>query len=206
MKVQHSKMSFYHTIKRGLDLLTSGTILTASSPMLAAIALLIKIEDGGPVFFVQKRIGKNGRVFDFYKFRSMCVDAESKRAELVAEAGVLRFKLENDPRITRIGKFLRRFSLDEIPQLFNILRGDMTLVGPRPPIPEEVAKYDNHAMRRLEAEQGLTCIWQVSGRSLIPFEEQVEMDIRYIEQRSLKLDLSLLLRTIPAVLTGRGAY
>ncbi len=199
-------LAFYRAAKRGLDLVSSGLALLLFSPVFALIALIIKLEDGGPIFFCQKRVGKGGRTFDFFKFRSMCVDAEAKRAALLAESDSLRFKMEDDPRITWIGRVLRRFSLDELPQLLNVFRGDMTLVGPRPPIPEEVAKYDRRAMRRLEVEQGLTCIWQVSGRSLIPFKGQVEMDIQYIEQRSLLFDLNLLLRTIPAVLTGRGAY
>lgn len=196
----------YRASKRGLDLVSSGAALLLLSPVFALIALIIKLEDAGPVFFKQKRVGKGGQTFDFFKFRSMCADAEAKRAALLAESDTLRFKLEHDPRITWIGRFLRRFSLDELPQLLNVFRGDMTLVGPRPPIPEEVAKYDRHAMRRLEVEQGLTCIWQVSGRSLIPFDGQVAMDIEYIEQRSLRVDLAILFRTIPAVLTGRGAY
>ena len=199
-------LAFYRAAKRGLDMASSGLALLLLSPVFAMIALIIKLEDGGSIFFCQKRVGKGGRTFDFFKFRSMCTDAEAKRAALLAESDTLRFKMEDDPRITWIGRVLRRFSLDELPQLLNVFRGDMTLVGPRPPIPEEVAKYDRRAMRRLEVEQGLTCIWQVSGRSLIPFDGQVEMDIQYIEQRSLLFDLNLLLRTIPAVLTGRGAY
>jgi len=195
--------------KRGLDLLVALAALIVLSPLLLLTALLIKLEDGGPVFFAQTRVGKGGREFKFLKFRSMCVDAEQKRARVVASAqqeDSVRFKLAQDPRVTRVGRNIRRTSIDELPQLLNVLRGDMTLVGPRPPIPSEVAKYPPHQRRRLDVEQGITCTWQVSGRSLIPFEEQVELDLGYIRTRSLALDFALLLRTIPAVLSGRGAY
>lgn len=203
--------STYLFLKRGFDLIASGMALVFLAPLFAVAALLIKLEDGGPVFFGQTRVGKDGRTFRFWKFRSMCVDAEAKREQLraaLAECGEdsVRFKMVGDPRITRVGNFLRRFSLDELPQFFNVLKGDMSLVGPRPPLPEEVAEYGQREMRRLEVEQGLTCIWQVSGRSLIPFEGQVELDIEYIETRSFWLDLKLLLKTVPAVLAGRGAY
>ena len=203
--------TLYLAFKRSLDLLASGIALLFLAPLFAVVALLIKLEDGGPVFFAQMRVGKGGRLFRFWKFRSMCVDAERKRAELkaqLAECGEdsVRFKMIGDPRVTAMGKFLRRFSMDELPQFFNVLRGDMSLVGPRPPLPEEVQQYGPRELRRLEVEQGLTCIWQVSGRSLIPFEGQVDLDIEYIETRSFLLDLKLLLKTVPAVLAGKGAY
>lgn len=203
--------STYLFFKRAFDFAMSGLALFFLAPLFAVVAFLIKLEDGGPVFFGQTRVGKDGRAFRFWKFRSMCVDAEAKRAQLkaaLAECGEdsVRFKMVGDPRITRVGNFLRRFSLDELPQFFNVFKGDMSLVGPRPPLPEEVAEYGPRELRRLEVEQGLTCIWQVSGRSLIPFEGQVELDIEYIETRSFWTDLRLLLRTVPAVLAGRGAY
>ncbi len=203
----------YLFIKRALDVVLTSLALVLLSPVLLLIALLIKLEDGGPVLFEQERVGKKGRRFAFYKFRSMAADAEARRAELVAswamsreEREAVRFKLEEDPRVTRVGRALRRLSLDELPQLFNVLRGDMSLVGPRPPIPEEVREYGPREMLRLEVEQGLTCIWQVEGRSLIPFPQQVEMDLDYIRRRGVLLDLWLLARTVPAVLGGRGAY
>ncbi len=203
----------YLLVKRALDLVVTFTAVVLLSPLLLLIAALIKLEDGGPILFSQTRVGKKGRRFPFYKFRSMTVDAEQRRAELVEQwsadregAEAVRFKLERDPRVTRVGRWLRRFSLDELPQLWNVLRGDMSLVGPRPPIPEEVREYGPRELLRLEAEQGLTCFWQVQGRSLLPFEKQVELDIEYIRRRGLLLDLWLLIRTVPAVLGGRGAY
>jgi lipopolysaccharide/colanic/teichoic acid biosynthesis glycosyltransferase len=172
------------------------------------VALAIKLEDRGPVFFKQRRIGRNGRPFNMYKFRSMVVNAEALRAALLdqSERDSVCFKMKRDPRVTRVGSFLRRWSLDELPQLINVVRGEMSLVGPRPALPVEVAQYDDRSFMRLGGAPGLTCTWQVSGRAEIPFEQQVEMDIAYLEKRGLMADLSLLLRTIPAVVTARGAY
>lgn len=205
----HGKV--YLALKRAMDVTLSTAALVVLAPVFLLIALAIKLEDGGPVFFSQTRVGKNGRHFRFWKFRSMCVDAEARREELKAQAQQeavsdrLRFKMSADPRVTRVGRVLRRFSLDELPQLLNVLAGDMSLVGPRPPIPEEVAQYAPRHLRRLEVEQGITCLWQVSGRNLLSFEQQVELDIEYARRRSLALDVLLLARTIPAVLSGRGA-
>jgi lipopolysaccharide/colanic/teichoic acid biosynthesis glycosyltransferase len=178
------------------------------SPLLLLIVVLIKLEDQGPVLFWQWRAGRGGREFRFYKFRSMCEDAESRRDAVRAEQGhhSTRFKMERDPRVTHTGRWLRRFSLDELPQLWNVVVGDLSLVGPRAPLLEEVAEYGPYQRRRLDVAPGVTCIWQVSGRSLIPFEHQVELDLAYIRTRSLRLDVSILLRTVPAVLGGRGAY
>lgn len=178
------------------------------SPFLLLIAGLIKLEDGGPILFWQWRMGFGGSTFRFYKFRSMCVDAERRLGALRAgeQDHSPHFKMRGDPRVTATGRWLRRFSLDEIPQLWNVVRGDLSLVGPRPALPEEVARYGPHQRRRLEVPPGVTCIWQVSGRSLIPFEDQVELDLAYIRRRSLLLDAQILLRTVPAVLSGRGAY
>ena len=194
--------------KRAMDVLFAGGALLVFLPFGLIIALLIK-RDGGPVFYWQDRVGYRGRVFRFPKFRSMVANADALRAELLANndhvGSGITFKAENDPRITAIGRFLRRSSLDEIPQLWSILKGDMSLVGPRPALPEEVARYTPRQRRRLEVKPGLTCIWQVSGRSQIPFEGQVALDLEYIRTRSLLGDIVLLLKTVPAVLFGRGA-
>jgi lipopolysaccharide/colanic/teichoic acid biosynthesis glycosyltransferase len=203
----------YFLAKRAIDVTATLLALVLLSPVLLLIALLIKLEDGGPVIFKQTRVGENGRLFPFYKFRSMRVDAEAQRAALLErwKAGrsggdSVRFKLDQDPRVTRVGRWIRRFSVDEVPQLWNVLVGDMTLVGPRPPLPEEVALYGPRERLRLAAPQGLTCLWQVRGRSLIPFDRQVEMDVEYMGKRSVLFDLGLLLQTIPAVVGGRGAH
>lgn len=193
--------------KRLFDIAFSVALLLCLLPLFGLIALLVYIEDGRPIFYTQKRVGRGGRLFNFIKFRSMYRDADARRAALLLQqTDSVRFKMTNDPRITRIGKWIRRGSIDELPQFWNVLRGDMSVVGPRPALPEEVATYSTRQLRRLRAEQGLTCIWQVSGRSLIPFEQQVEMDLEYIERRSFWLDLKLILQTIPAVLSQRGAY
>jgi lipopolysaccharide/colanic/teichoic acid biosynthesis glycosyltransferase len=194
--------------KRTLDIIVSSMLLTFSAPLFLLIALLIKIEDNGPVFFAQTRVGRHGREFRMFKIRSMCLDAESKWAALLTQnrhgAGVT-FKIKDDPRITRTGRWLRKFSLDELPQLYNVLLGDMSLVGPRPPLPREVQRYTLADHRRLGAKPGITCFWQISGRSEIDFPGQVKLDVAYIEQQSLWLDARILLLTIPAVLSGRGA-
>jgi len=182
-------------------------MLLALTPLFLIVSLLILIEDGRPIFYIQRRVGKKGRVFSFIKFRSMYRDADARRKALFDQfSDSVRFKMRQDPRITKIGRYLRKFSIDELPQFLNVLRGDMSVVGPRPAIPEEVEHYTPHQMQRLHVEQGLTCIWQVKGRSLIPFEEQVELDIEYINKQSFWLDLLLVLQTVPAVLSRRGAY
>lgn len=197
-------------VKRLLDLLVSLVALLLLAPLLLAVALAIKLHDGGPVLFWQKRVGLRGREFPFPKFRSMCVNAEAVRAALLQDnqhgrEGVT-FKMKRDPRITPVGRLIRRTSIDELPQLWCVLRGDMSLVGPRPPIPPEVARYTLRDRERLLVTPGLTCIWQVEGRSEIPFDQQVELDIRYIQRRSIATDLMLLAKTVPAVIRGRGAY
>lgn len=196
--------------KRALDLALVTPALLLLAPLFAGVALAIRAHDGGPVLFWQKRVGKNGRVFAFPKFRSMCVNAEALRAQIEAAnqhgADGVTFKMKRDPRITPIGRFIRRFSIDELPQLWCVFNGDMSLVGPRPALVNEVARYSQTDRARLSVTPGLTCIWQVSGRSDIPFPQQVQMDIDYIRRQSLALDISLLFKTIPAVLTGRGAY
>jgi len=195
-------------IKRFCDILFSAGALLACSPLFAVIAILIKIEDRGPIFFGQRRVGKRGREFKMWKFRSMRVDAEQRLAELLnqnSHATGVTFKIKDDPRVTRVGKWLRKFSLDEFPQFYNVLIGDMSLVGPRPPVPREVAKYSWADRRRLEVTPGLTCFWQIGGRANIDFPEQVQLDVEYIESQSLWLDLKILVKTVPAVLLGRGA-
>src|SRR5580765_4218963 len=194
-------------MKRSLDITLSLFFLILLSPLFAAIALLVWIEDGGPVFFAQTRVGQYGRHFKMYKIRSMCLDAEQRLKELLEKnqhkEGVT-FKLKDDPRITLAGKWLRKFSLDELPQFFNVFIGNMSLVGPRPPVPREVAKYSPADRRRLATKPGITCIWQVSGRSEIDFSGQVQLDVNYIESQSLWTDLKILTLTLPAVLSGKG--
>jgi exopolysaccharide biosynthesis polyprenyl glycosylphosphotransferase len=195
-------------VKRLFDVVFSLAVLCIFAPLFLLIAALIKLEDGGPVFFKQMRVGKYGRLFKMYKFRSMCMDAEKRLEELKArnqhKEGVT-FKLKDDPRITRVGKWLRKLSLDEMPQFFNVFFGDMSVVGPRPPVPREVALYTPTDRRRLAVKPGITCIWQVSGRAEIDFSGQVALDVRYIESQSLWTDLKIAVQTIPAVLSGRGA-
>ncbi len=193
--------------RRALDILGASFGLVLLAPLFALVALAIVLDDRGPVLFAQPRVGRGGRPFRMWKFRSMCVDAERRLADLASDDGnAIRKKLRRDPRFTRIGALLRRTSIDELPQLWNVLRGDMALVGPRPPIPAEVARYDELAWRRLELKPGLTCRWQVEGRADVPFEQQVLLDIDYALHRGLRRDLGLILRTVPAVLVGRGAY
>ena len=196
-------------VKRATDVGGAGLLLTALSPLLCLVALLVKLTDGGPVLFWQKRVGRWGKEFAFPKFRSMVVDAEKLKDQLLHlndhKDGVT-FKMKRDPRITWIGRIIRKLSIDELPQLWCVLRGEMSLVGPRPPVPREVGRYSLDDRRRLDVVPGLTCIWQVSGRGAVPFPRQVELDVEYIQNRSLGLDFKLLLLTIPAVLTGKGAY
>lgn len=198
-----------HGLKRVLDLLGSGCALVGLSPVFAITAILIKLEDGGPVFFNQMRVGYRGRLFPMWKFRSMVTNAEELKAELARQnemqGGVL-FKMKDDPRITKVGKFIRKYSIDELPQFWNVFVGQMSLVGPRPPVPKEVAEYSAEDRQRLLAKPGITCLWQVSGRSDIDFAGQVRLDVAYIRSSSVWTDLKLLFLTIPAVLMGKGAY
>ena len=171
------------------------------------IGILIKLDSKGSVLYKSKRIGKNGRLFTFYKFRTMYSGSDELREELINDFSRdgIEIKLKNDPRITKIGKVLRKTSLDEIPQFYNVLRGDMSLVGPRPPMPDEVKKYSIKQRRRISMKPGITCLWQISGRSMLSFEDRVELDLKYIDDWSLKLDLIILLKTVPAVLFAKGA-
>jgi lipopolysaccharide/colanic/teichoic acid biosynthesis glycosyltransferase len=195
--------------KRLFDIVGSAAGILALSPVFMAVMAAIKIEDGGSIIYTSKRVGRHGKEFDFYKFRSMVEDADKLKDLLLnnneSEAGVI-FKMKNDPRITKVGRFIRRTSIDELPQLFNVLLGNMSLVGPRPPLPQEVIQYKVGDRYRLEVIPGLTCIWQVSGRSNLDFHQQVQLDREYIYKQTLLNDIKLILRTIPAVLSGHGSY
>ena len=199
-------------INKGQKFCTGRIVIVAilvGSPIFLITALLIKLTSPGPIIFSQVRVGKFGRHFKFYKFRSMYIDAEMRKAELMKQNesgdGVI-FKIKRDPRITPIGRFIRKFSIDELPQLFNVLLGDMSLVGPRPPLPTEVRAYTLEERKRLNITPGITCLWQVSGRSELPFSKQIALDKEYIASQSFWKDFLILLKTIPAILTGKGAW
>lgn len=198
----------YLMMKRILDVSCSLIALILLSPVLLLVTIMIKVEDPkGPVLFKQVRNGIHLSTFEMYKFRSMYIDAEARVEELMhlnEQSGPV-FKIKNDPRITRVGKFIRKTSLDELPQLFNVLKGDMSLVGPRPPLPRETAQYTSYQKQRLLVKPGLTCIWQVSGRNNISFDQWVELDLEYIKTRNFWLDLKLILMTIPALFGDKNA-
>ena len=201
--------SFYARVgKRLVDIVGASLALLVLSPVLAIGALLVRLDSRGPALYRSKRLGKGGRWFTFYKLRSMHVGADSARDSLLHlnEVDGPVFKLRRDPRVTRIGQFLRSSSIDELPQLFNVLKGDMSLVGPRPPLPEEAEKYEAWQRRRLDVKPGITCLWQISGRSQIGFDEWMRLDLEYIRRQSLSTDLWILVRTVPAVLSREGAY
>jgi exopolysaccharide biosynthesis polyprenyl glycosylphosphotransferase len=205
VSVRHKPVQ--RAIKRAIDIMVSATALALLSPLLLTVALLIKMTSRGPVLFRQLRVGQVGRQFHMLKFRSMVINAEELKAKLQAlneQQGPV-FKMRSDPRITGIGRFIRKYSIDELPQLLNVLRGEMSLVGPRPPIMAEVERYEAWQRRRLSVRPGLTCVWQVSGRNEISFEEWMYLDMQYIDHWSLKQDLALIAKTVPVVLTGRGA-
>lgn len=196
-------------VKRSIDVISSLILMVLLSPVFLITSVAVFLEDHGRVFYTQKRVGKNGKHFEMLKFRSMVIGSEKIKESLLAqnESGDgITFKIKNDPRITKVGRFIRKFSIDELPQLFNVIKGDMSLVGPRPPLPKEVAEYTIEDRKRLHVIPGITCIWQVSGRSDIPFKQQVQLDIKYIKSQSLATDIKLLLKTIPAVLLGKGGY
>jgi lipopolysaccharide/colanic/teichoic acid biosynthesis glycosyltransferase len=197
-----------YTWKRALDVSIAVALLVIVAPVAATIALLIRLTSPGPIFIRQERVGKHLRPFFMFKFRSMVVDAEIRREDLLHlnEADGPIFKIKRDPRITRVGAFLRRSSLDELPQLVNVLRGEMSIVGPRPPFPGEVEKDRFRQSQRLRCVPGMTGIWQVSGRSDLGYEAMVQMDLRYLREASVRTDLAILLRTVPAVLSGKGAW
>ncbi len=194
--------------RRAIDVTLSGLALLSLMPLFLLLAAAIRLESPGPVLFRQTRIGRDGRPFTMLKFRSMYRDAEARRAALLSQSdreGVC-FKARNDPRITRVGRFLRRYSIDEMPQILNVLRGEMAIVGPRPALPEEVAAYPERALGRLAVKPGLTGIWQVSGRAEIGFDKMIDMDLAYVNARSILLDIVLVFMTFRAVVGGRGAY
>ena len=210
MLIWNATILLARAMKRGLDIGGAIGALIAFCPIFAITALLIKLEDRGPVFFRQNRVGAGGRLFGMWKFRSMVVNADRIKDQLLAvnqhgENGVT-FKMKDDPRITKVGKWIRKLSIDEFPQFYNVLRGDMSLVGPRPPLPREVAEYKASHLRRLRVKPGITCLWQIGGRSEIDFEGQVRLDLQYIRSSSVSFDFLILMKTLPAVLFGKGAY
>jgi len=200
--------SYNSTLKRLLDVTVAGLVLVATLPIWLAVMVAIRLDSPGPAIFVQERVGLRGRRFRFYKFRSMSIGADRLKADLrhMSEMDGPVFKLRLDPRVTRVGRFLRRTSLDELPQLINVLRGEMSLVGPRPPVPEEVAQYRPSDMIRLAVKPGLTCWWQVRGRSTVDFETWMAFDREYVYGLSFWVDVRILLNTVQAVLSCRGAY
>ena len=198
-----------YLVKRLIDIVASILLLIVLTPLFVVIMLLIYQSSPGPVFYKQTRVGRWGKLFTMWKFRSMYPDADARLKEMMAQnemSGGVIFKMKNDPRIIPVGRFIRKASIDELPQLWNVLKGDMSLVGPRPALPSEVNQYSLQDRQRLEVIPGITCIWQVSGRSDIPFPQQVQLDVQYIQSQSVWLDIKLLLQTIPAVLLSRGAY
>src|SRR5262245_6381278 len=194
--------------KRLLDIVGASAGLLLAAPLLLVAAIAIRLDSAGPVFHRAVRVGRGGRKFRFLKLRSMRVGAEELRGLLLHlnQAQGPAFKLQDDPRVTRVGRILRKTSLDELPQLWHVFAGEMSLVGPRPPFPEEVERYEPWMLRRLSVRPGLTCLWQVSGRSDLPFDEWMRLDLEYVDRCSFLMDAAILLRTIPAVLSGRGAY
>ena len=209
MLIWHITIRTSNAFKRLMDIVLSVAAIILGSPILLLVAFLVKVTSPGPIIFWQVRVGKYGSHFKFYKFRSMYIDAEARKAELLKHNesgdGVI-FKMKNDPRITPFGRFIRKFSIDELPQLFNVLLGDMSLVGPRPPLPSEVRTYSLEERKRLNITPGITCLWQVSGRSELPFSKQIALDKEYISSRSAWKDFLILLKTVPAILTGKGAW
>ena len=213
---QRARLAFWETglrsllvIKRTVDIGISLVALVVLIPLFLMVAVCILINDGFPVVLQQRRVGLYGREFRLFKFRSMCRNADKMKPDLVEQnefGGDVMFKMKNDPRITRIGRVLRRFSIDETPQFLNVLLGDLSVVGPRPPLPEEVTKYSLSDRKRLHVKPGLTCLWQIQGRSDVPFDRVVSLDMQYIQSQSLLKDIVIIIKTIPVVLFGRGAY
>lgn len=197
----------YEKIKRFFDICLSAAALVVLSPLLLVIAILIYLEDKGPVIYSQTRVGKDGRAFKLYKFRSMCVDADEKLKDLqkLNERDGPVFKIRDDPRVTKVGKFIRKTCIDELPQLVNIIKGDMSIVGPRPPLPNEVEQYNSYQKQRLLVVPGLTCYWQIQKGEETTFDEWVELDLKYIKERSILLDFRLILLTFKVILSGKGA-
>ena len=199
------EFSLYEIIKRLIDVICSFIGVVVLSPLFIIIAIIIKATSKGPVFFSQKRVGKNGKEFDMYKFRSMVVNAEELKEKLQKqnEMSGPMFKMKEDPRVTKVGRFIRKTSIDELPQLINILKGEMSLVGPRPSLPNEVAKFEPWMLERLKVKPGLTCYWQVSGRNNIDFEDWMKLDIKYVKDRNLGLDIKLIFKTFFVLFGGK---
>lgn len=207
-KESSMEFSFYEVIKRLIDIVCSFLGVLVLSPLFIIIAIIIKMTSKGPVFFSQKRVGKNGKEFDMYKFRSMVVNAEELKEKLAAknEMSGPMFKMKDDPRVTKVGKFIRKTSIDELPQLWNVLKGDMSLVGPRPSLPKEVAQFEDWMYKRLEVKPGLTCYWQVSGRNNIDFEDWMKLDIKYVDERSTWIDIKLIFKTVGVLFGDKNAH
>lgn len=211
MKVDQKEIDariFYRVVKKLADRILSAIALIILSPVFLIVSFLIKREDRGNVFYVQKRVGRNGKIFDMYKFRSMINDADKRIDKLVDQNEVdgAMFKMKNDPRVTHVGRIIRKYSIDELPQLLNVLRGDMALVGPRPPLEREVDEYTDYDMQRLMVTPGCTGLWQVTGRNSVGFHEMVELDIEYIQKSSLVFDIGILIRTVWIMIRPNDAY
>ncbi|MFR5339097.1 MAG: sugar transferase [Clostridium sp.] len=202
------KSDFYKFCKRGIDVIVAGVGLILLSPIITIVACAIKLTSKGPIFFLQKRVGKNGELFNMYKFRSMVVNAEELKEKLKHknEMSGPMFKMKDDPRVTKVGKFIRKTSLDELPQLWNVLKGDMSLVGPRPSLPKEVEQFDSWMFKRLTVRPGLTCYWQVSGRNNIDFEDWMKLDCRYVDERNLWIDIKLIFKTVFVLFGDKNAH
>ena len=207
-KNNYWRVSLYEFIKRTLDIILSLIGLIIASPIFLIVGLCIKLDSKGPIFFSQKRIGLKGKKFNMYKFRSMIINAEELKEKLVAknEMSGPMFKMKDDPRVTKVGKFIRKTSIDELPQLWNVLKGDMSLVGPRPSLPKEVDHSEDWMYRRLEVKPGLTCYWQVSGRNNIDFEDWMKLDIKYVDERSIWIDIKLIFKTVGVLFGDKNAH
>lgn len=207
-KKRIEKRKIYYFLKRIFDILLSAVGLIIGSVIFLLVTIAIKKEDNGPVIYKQRRIGKDGKEFSMYKFRSMCIDADEKLAALKEQNEVegAMFKIKDDPRITKVGKFIRKTSIDELPQLYNVLRGDMSIVGPRPPLPSEVAEYTEYDMQRLWVIPGCTGLWQATVRNTVGFDEMVQLDLEYIQKSSLWYDFYIILLTVKMLISPKGAY
>lgn len=207
IEIERKESAIYNISKRALDIIASTLGLIILSPILLVVAILIKLESKGPAIFSQKRIGLNKKEFKMYKFRSMVQNAEELKEKLAKknEMSGPMFKMKNDPRVTKVGKFIRKTSIDELPQLINVLKGEMSLVGPRPSLPKEVLKFEPWMLKRLSVKPGLTCYWQVSGRNNIDFENWMKLDLQYVNDRSFWLDLKLILKTVTVLFGDKNA-
>ena len=205
--IDENRKRIYEISKRAIDIIGAGSGLLLLSPVIAIVACAVKFTSKGPVFFSQKRVGKNGELFDMYKFRSMVVNAEELKEKLAHqnEMSGPMFKMKDDPRVTKVGKFIRKASLDELPQLWNVLKGDMSLVGPRPSLPKEVAQFEKWMYKRLSVKPGLTCFWQVSGRNNIDFEDWMKLDIKYVDERNIWIDIKLIFKTVLVLFGDKNA-